>query len=104
MPTLYMIFWSFVMIAALGIWRLRNLRQIIVVVIVTLVVLLFSQTLFVQLAVNAGMDPSIAAVNPFLFLAAGPLGLLALLVMLTLEVAPAPAAVMVMLVPSLPRV
>ena len=81
MPTLYMIFWSFVMIAALGIWRLRNLRQIIVVVIVTPVVLLFSQTLFVQLAVNAGMDPSIAAVNPFLFLDAGPLGLLALLVM-----------------------
>lgn len=81
MPTLYMAFWSFVLIATLGVWRLRSLKKIVVVVMVTFFVLLFSQTLFMQLSIAAGMDPNIAWANPFLFLAAGPVGLLALLVL-----------------------
>ena len=80
MPIFHMTLWSAMLIFALGIWRLRNLSKLLIVV-VTAIVLLLSQTLFVQLAVNAGVDPSAALVNPLLFLASGPVGWLALMVM-----------------------
>lgn len=81
MPTLYMTFWSVLMIGAMGLWRLRNLRRIMAVLGITAVVLLFSQTLFVQLALNAGVDPGLVLTEPYRFLASGPLGWLALLIM-----------------------
>ncbi len=81
MPTLYMTFWSVLMIGAMSVWRLRNVRRMIVALVITAVVLLLSQTLFVQLSVNAGVDPSTILTEPFHFLASGPTGWLALLVM-----------------------
>lgn len=81
MPTFYMLFWSIVIIGALGIWRLRQWGHILVVAVVTAFVLILSQSLFVQLAISAGVDPSQVLSNPSTFLTAGPLGWLALLVM-----------------------
>ncbi|MCA9971911.1 MAG: hypothetical protein KC425_16925 [Anaerolineales bacterium] len=81
MPIFHMTFWSITLIFALGIWRLRSLHKVLGVTLVTAVVLLISQTLFVQLAISAGLDPSDALTNPLLFLASGPVGWLALLVM-----------------------
>lgn len=79
MPILYMTLWSTVLIGVLA-WRLRSWGRLIVVAIVTAVVLIFSQALFTQLAINAGLDPSTALVDPAAYLAAGPFGWLALLV------------------------
>lgn len=81
MPTFYMTFWSIVMIIALGVWRLRHWGQVFVVAAITAFVLLISQSLFIQLSVSAGLDPSQALSNPASFLSGGPLGWLALLVM-----------------------
>lgn len=81
MPTLYMTFWSVTMIGAMGLWRLRNLRRILAVLAITAVTLLLSQTLYIQLSINAGIDPSAILSEPSRFLASGPAGWLALLVM-----------------------
>ena len=81
MSTMYMMFWSIVIITAVGLWRLRDIKRIVVALFVTGVVLLFSQFLFVQLSINAGLDPGLALVNPWGFLAVGPLGWMALMVM-----------------------
>lgn len=81
MPTFYMIFWSIVMIFALGIWRLRHWGHVLVVAAITALVLLFSQSLFIQLSLSAGVDPSLVFVSPTDFLLSGPLAWLALLVM-----------------------
>lgn len=81
MPIYYMAFWSFAFIFAVGVWRLRNWRQLIGMVVVTLLVLLLSQALFVQLSISAGLDPSLALMNPGVFVMNGPVGWLALLVM-----------------------
>ncbi len=81
MPTMYMTFWSVLMIGALGVWRLRSVGRVLLVLVVTAVVLLFSQSLFVQLSINAGLDPSTILTEPFRFLASGPMGWLALLIM-----------------------
>lgn len=81
MPIYYMAFWSFAFIFAVGIWRLRSWRQLLGMVIVTLMVLLLSQALFVQLSISAGLDPSLALMNPGAFVLSGPVGWLALLVM-----------------------
>lgn len=79
MPTLYMTLWSIVFIGALA-WRLGSWGKLIGVMVVTAVVLIFSQALFMQLTINAGLDPSTVLINPAAFLNAGPLGWLALLV------------------------
>lgn len=81
MPTMYMTFWSVLMIGAMGVWRLRSVGRVLLVLVVTAVVLLFSQSLFVQLSINAGLDPSTILTEPFRFLASGPMGWLALLIM-----------------------
>lgn len=81
MPTLYMTFWSMVMVLALGVWRLRQWGQILVAVLITAFVLILSQSLFLQLAFAAGVDPGLAFSNPGQFLMHGPIGWLALLVM-----------------------
>ncbi len=81
MPTLYMIFWSSIMILALGLGRLRNLGQMLVLSLVTAFILILSQSLFIQLSVSAGLDPSTVLYSSGDFLRGGPLGWLALLVM-----------------------
>ena len=81
MPIFYMAFWSFAIIFAVGIWRLRSWRHVIGMVLVTLVVLMLSQALFIQLSISAGLDPSMALIDPGAFILSGPYGWLALLVM-----------------------
>jgi len=81
MPIFYMAFWSFAIIFAVGVWRLRSWRHVAGMVAVTLLVLMFTQALFIQLSISAGLDPSMALVNPGAFIVSGPYGWLALLVM-----------------------
>ena len=81
MPTIYMICWSFIIIAAFSIWRLQTWNQRILVTAVTMLVLFMSQSLFVSLAASAGLNPSDAFLAPEQFLQSGPFGWLALLVM-----------------------
>ncbi|RMG95766.1 MAG: hypothetical protein D6706_11545 [Chloroflexi bacterium] len=81
MPTLYMTIWSLTVLAALGITRLRNWMQMIVATIITILVLVVSQTVFIQLSYSVGIDPGFVLSNPELYLRQGPVGWLALLVM-----------------------
>jgi hypothetical protein len=76
-----MIFWSIVMIFALGIWRLRHWGHVLVVTGITGLVLILSQSLFIQLSLSAGVDPGLVFISPMDFLLSGPLAWLALLVM-----------------------
>jgi hypothetical protein len=81
MPILYMTFWSVFMIIALGLGRLRNWRQMLVLALVTALILVLSQSLYTQLSISAGLDPSGVLYASGDFLRQGPLGWLALLVM-----------------------
>jgi len=81
MPTFYMVFWSVVMVLAMGMWRLRSWRGTAVVALVTFLILVVSQALFNQLALAAGVDPVLAFTAPELFMRGGPAAWLALLVM-----------------------
>lgn len=81
MPTLYMICWSIIIVAAFSLWRLQTWNQRVLVAAVTLLVLLLSQSLFVTLATSAGLNPGDALLAPERFLQSGPFGWLALLVM-----------------------
>jgi lipopolysaccharide export LptBFGC system permease protein LptF len=81
MPMIHMIFWSIILTIALGLWRLRNWRQTAVVAAITIFILMLSQSLFVQLALSGGLDPTSALTTPEIFLASGLFGWLALLVM-----------------------
>ncbi|MFQ5399687.1 MAG: hypothetical protein ACE5E7_08830 [Anaerolineae bacterium] len=81
MQTFYMAFWSITMIIAIGVWRLRSWGQMLVVTLVTALVLILSQSLFIQLSVSAGIDPGSVLSSSEAFLRGGPVGWLALLVM-----------------------
>ena len=81
MPTQYMLFWSIIMILAVGTWRLRQWSDIVFISLVTLLVLFISRTLFIQLTIAANLDPSMVLQNPFIFLRGGPYGWLALIIM-----------------------
>ncbi len=81
MPTLYMICWSIVIVAAFSVWRLETWNQRALVTAVTLLVLLVSQSLFFSLTTSAGLNPSDALLAPERFVQAGAFGWLALLVM-----------------------
>ena len=81
MPTQYMLFWSIVMILAIGMWRLRQWSDILFVALVTAIVLFISHTLFLNLSLAANLDPTLALQNPLAFLQGGLYGWLALLVM-----------------------
>jgi hypothetical protein len=81
MPTLYMSIWSVFMIVVLGLGRLRHWGHMLVLALVTAAVVILSQSLFVQLSVSAGLDPSHILVASGDFLHRGVLGWLALLVM-----------------------
>ena len=81
MPTQYMLFWSIVLILAIGMWRLRQWSDIIFIMFVTAFVLFVSHTLFINLSLAANLDPGMALQDPFAFLRGGLYGWLALLVM-----------------------
>ena len=81
MPTFYMIFWSLIMVLALGMWRLRSWRGTAVVALITFLILMLSQTLVAQLAQSANVDPAWAFTAPEMFMRGGPAAWLALLVM-----------------------
>ena len=81
MPILYMTIWSLMMIFGLSIWRLHSWNERLSVTLITLLVLIVTQSLFVQLAVSAGLDASDALMAPHLYIASGPVGWMALLVM-----------------------
>lgn len=81
MPTIYMVFWSVIMVLALGFWRLRSWQGTAVVALITFLVLVVSQALFTELSLAAGMDPALAFTAPEIFMGGGPSAWLALLVM-----------------------
>lgn len=77
----YMSIWSIVMVLFFGVTRLRSGAQWMVMGAVAGLVLLVSQMLFSLLSESLGMAPNMVMVNPGLYVAAGPAGWLALLVM-----------------------
>jgi hypothetical protein len=81
MLPIYMTLWSIVMIMVLGITRIRNMAQLITVTLITALVLLMSQVLFVEFSAAAGADPSHVFSNPGNFLDHGIEGWLALLIL-----------------------
>ena len=81
MSVTYMITWTILIIFAVGLGRLRDIRQTAGIAAITLLILMMSQTLAAQLATTIGLDPSLIYSNPELFLGGGPVGWLALLVM-----------------------
>lgn len=81
MPTTYMLFWSLLFIMAIGLWRLRDIGRLLIVLLVTGIIVLLSQTLFVHLSISAGINPHAGVFIPGEYLAYGPLAWLALLVM-----------------------
>lgn len=81
MPILYMTIWSLVMIIGLSLWRLHSWGERFTVTLITFLVLLVTQSLFVQLAFSAGLDASDALLAPQQYIASGPVGWMALLVM-----------------------
>lgn len=81
MPIFYMTFWSIIVIFAVGIWRLRSWLGVLAVCLITVLVLMLTQSLFIQLTISAGLDPSMALVDPGAFLRRGPVGWLALMIM-----------------------
>lgn len=81
MSITYMIIWSTLIIFAVGISRIRDIRQTVGVAVVTLLILIMSQTLTIQLAASVGLEPNLIFTAPELFVKSGPTGWLALLVM-----------------------
>lgn len=81
MSITYMFIWSTLIIFAVGLGRIRNIRQTFGVTAVTLLILILSQTLTMQLAASVGLEPSLIFTAPEAFLRSGPVGWLALLVM-----------------------
>ncbi len=81
MLPIYMAFWSIVMIIFLGFTRIRNLAQLVIVALISALVLIASQVLFIELSMAAGATPSMALADPLYYLNQGMVGWLALLVM-----------------------
>lgn len=81
MSTTYMIIWTTLMILAVGLSRIRDIRQTVGVAVITILILILSQTLAGSLAGSIGLDANLIFTNPELFLRSGPIGWLALLVM-----------------------
>lgn len=77
---MYMIFWSLIVILAVSVVRLRDARQTALVVAITLLVFMISQSLAAQLATSVGLEPNMIFVSPEQFFYSGPVGWLALLV------------------------
>ena len=78
---IYMALWSIAIIFLLGLTRVRNLAQIIVVTLVSALVLVVSQALFIELSATIGAYPGLIFSDPGYYLSQGMVGWLALLVM-----------------------
>lgn len=78
---IYMSIWSIVMVLFLGLSRARSGGQLVLMGTVAGLVLVVSQMLFSLLSESLGIAPNMGMVNPALYVAAGPAGWLALLVM-----------------------
>ncbi len=81
MPILYMLVWSLVIIIGLSIWRLQDWGERATVTLITFLVLLVTQSLFFQLTAAAGVNATDALLAPQTYVASGPVGWMALLVM-----------------------
>jgi hypothetical protein len=81
MPTIYMAFWSIVMVLVAGLWRFRSLAQVMVATLTTAVTLFLSYALFSQLSLAVGLTPDPATFDPAAYLGRGIFGWMALLVM-----------------------
>ncbi len=81
MPTIYMMIWSTVMILLLSIGRVRSVRRVLALVLVTAVTLFLADAIFLQLSLIAGLNPRTIADIPNTYLAQGPIAWLALLIM-----------------------
>lgn len=81
MLPIYMAFWSIAIILFLGLTRIRNLAQVVIVALISALVLIVSQTLFAELSAAAGAYPGLALSDPIYYLNQGMVGWLALLVM-----------------------
>jgi hypothetical protein len=81
MPFLYMTVWSLAMIVGLSLWRLHSWGERAAVTLITFLVLLVSQSLFMQFTFTAGLDARDALLAPQLYLQSGPVGWMALLIM-----------------------
>lgn len=81
MLTVYMAIWSIFLIVLFGVTRIRNGAQLLFVSGFTALVLFVSQALFEQLSLVAGLHPSVAMMDPGLYLGQGPVAWIALLVM-----------------------
>ncbi len=79
--TLYMLFWSIVMIGLLGIGRLRYWQQWLMAGVGTVAILLISQTLFAQLSLSVGVDPNYGIIAPSIYFNKGIMGWMSLLIM-----------------------
>jgi hypothetical protein len=76
-----MTIWSLAMIAGLSLWRLHSWGERAAVTLITLLVLLVTQTLFLQFTLSAGLDATNALLAPQEYLQSGPVGWMALLIM-----------------------
>ena len=81
MPILHMTIWTVFVIVILAFWRLRNWREVATVAVISGIILLFSQVMFLELTSAAGMDPARLLSDNSAVLHAGPFGLLAVLVL-----------------------
>jgi hypothetical protein len=78
---IYMAFWSIVIILFLGLTRIRNLAQFVIVVLISALVLIASQALFIELSLAAGATPNMVFSDPLYYFNQGMVGWLALLIM-----------------------
>lgn len=81
MSTVYMITWSTIIIFAVGISRIKDIRQTAGVATIAALILILTQTLATQLAHSVGLEPHLIFSAPEMFFLRGPVGWLALLVM-----------------------
>lgn len=81
MSTIYMITWSTILIFAVGIGRIKDVRQTVGVAAIAAFILILTQTLAAQLAHSVGLDIGLIFSSPEQFFLRGPIGWLALLVM-----------------------
>ena len=78
---IYMGLWSLVMVGLLGSGRFRAWQQWVVAVVGTALILLISQTLFVQLSAVVNIPPAYGFVDPVSYVGKGAIGWMALLIM-----------------------
>jgi hypothetical protein len=69
MPTVYMAFWSTILVLVVSLWRFRHFGQVLTATLTTMLTLFLSYALFTQLSVAAGLTPDPALFDPADYLA-----------------------------------